>query len=375
MMLATILLPRWCCATVLLVVGWSVLHVRRYYETTARFALSPSSPVESPSLRVGDVRQRSQQQPQIQQEQQPQIQQKPLFQPFNWTNLDLSRKGSCGLSKCFYHSSLKDDEGYLVARSKNGTRYHERLHRVWERAEQMSKLGVEVDDERGENDGTVGGRGRHFFLEPPLNVAYPSRSTLKQLNKMTHGPGKSRHYYGNLQLYNAEVLRRGGATLVVQKVRVAPAPNLICRCYFFRGGDRERGRFKLDDLSSNRDEFRSAVQSREAFMATFLDELKRLARLVADDYFSRLFYDFQFLLDAEGRIHHIDLDRMENTGYVFPNKEGAKLCFGGALRKVAGILLLDGDGDNNTTMAAMATSIDDAVNDLLRLVKVVKIKK
>lgn len=334
MLLNTILLLRW---GLLLLVGWSAL--RHYGMTTFVFPTFYDSVfLASQPLPAVDAHQTQ-------------------HQPFEWSDLDLTQKGSCGFSKCFFRSSLNDDEGYLLAKSKNGTKYNQRMFRVWKSAEQMSK-------EHG---------GRHFLLEPPFEVAFPPRSILKQLNKKAYGPWKTnKRYYGKVKRYNETLLQQAGASLVVQKVRVAPTPNLICRCYFFRK-KKDKGRFKLDDLSASKEEFRLAVRDKRVFMSTFQTELERTVRLLTDGYFSRLFYDFQFLLDGEGKIHHIDMDRMENEGFTFPSQQGAEECFSGALRKVTKVLT--GEHNNTDMMSTYDRWLDEATDNLQSLVKVVKPKK
>ena len=244
---------------------------------------------------------------------------------FDWSDLDLTQRGSCGMTKCFFASARggDGDEGYLIQHSKrNQTKTYEKWQRIWERAEELTS----------NHNGT-----RHFLLDPPLMPVDPPLEVLKKLNAMVFGPGRTNnHYFGKTKRYSA----KSNVGFIVQRVRMAPTPSLISRCYFFGGKKKkkgEEGRFKLDDLSASTDKFRLAVSDENAFMSTFETELRRTIKLLANERFSGLWKDFQFLLDTQGRIHHIDIDRMEERTFRYPSKKGVKQCFDGALSKLAGV--------------------------------------
>jgi len=241
------------------------------------------------------------------------------------------------MTKCFFPSiSAKGDdgeEGYLIQHSKrNQTKTYEKWQRIWERAEEMTLS----------YNGT-----RHFLLAPPLMPVDPPLAVLKRLNAMVFGPGRTNdHYFGKTKAYNGTRGARSNVGFIVQRVKTAPTPGLICRCYFFSGKKKkkgEEGRFKFDDLSASTDKFRLAVSDKNMFMSTFKIELQRTITLLADTSYSSLFKDFQFLLDVQGRIHHIDLDRMEERTFRYPSTKGAKQCFGGAFSKLTRVL----NGDYN----------------------------
>ena len=245
---------------------------------------------------------------------------------FDWNDLDLTQRASCGMTKCFFASARDGggEEGYLIQHSKrNQTKTYEKWQRIWERAEELTSS----------HNGT-----RHFLLDPPLMPVDPPLEVLKKLNAMVFGPGRTNnHYFGKTKRYRATP----NVGFIVQRVKAAPTPSLISRCYFFGGEKKkkgEEGRFKFDDLSASTDKFRLAVSDENAFMSTFETELRRTIKLLADERFSSLWKDFQFLLDNQGRIHHIDLDRMEERTFRYPSKKGAKQCFDGALSKLASVL-------------------------------------
>ena len=252
----------------------------------------------------------------------------PIAHAFDWSDLDLSQRASCGMSKCFFPSRRGDnDEGYLVQHSKsNQSKTHQKWLQTWERAEEMTSS----------YNGT-----RHFLLDAPVMPENPSLEVLQRMNEMVFGPGKRDNYFGKTKGYNATLKSKSKSGFIVQRVKTAPAPSLICRCYFFgrkSAKKGEEGRFKFDGLSASTDNFRQAVANDKAFMSTFKVELQRTIRLLADDRYRSLFKDFQFLLDIQGRIHHIDLDRMEEKTFRYPSRKGAKQCFDGALSKLTRVL-------------------------------------
>ena len=245
---------------------------------------------------------------------------------FDWNDIDLTQRGSCGMTKCFFASARGGGggkEGYLIQHSKrNQTKTYEKWQRIWERAEELTSS----------HNGT-----RHFLLGPPLMPVDPPLEVLKKLNAIVFGPGRTNnHYFGKTKRYSA----KSNVGFIVQRVKMAPTPSLISRCYFFGGKKKkegEEGRFKFDDLSASTEKFRLAVSDENAFMSTFETELRQTIKLLADKRYSGLWKDFQFLLDTQGRIFHIDLDRMEERTFRYPSKKGAKQCFNGALSKLAGV--------------------------------------
>ena len=253
----------------------------------------------------------------------------PSSNVFDWADLDLTKRASCGMTKCFFPSKRgENDEGYLVQYGKtNQSKTHQKWLRTWERTKEMTS-----------NYNAT----RHFLLDAPAMPESPPKQVLKRMNEMVFGPGRTNnHYFGYTKGYNATRQSKSESGFIIQRVKTAPIPSLICRCYFFskkRAKRGEEGRFKFDGLSASTDNFRLAVQDEKAFMSTFKVELQQTIRLLADERYMSLFKDFQFLLDVQGRIHHIDLDRMEEKAFRYPSAKGAKQCFDGALSKLTRVL-------------------------------------
>lgn len=247
---------------------------------------------------------------------------------FDWSNIDTTEMGSCGMRKCFFRASTKkaatgttaqqQDEGYLVAKQciKDAKYdYLDRMVRTWEVTKRL---------EREDNL-------RHFLLEPPQKVGTPPQKDLALLNSIARTPGnkdESEQYYGN---------ETSPMNLVIQKVKEAPSPALIPRCYFTPKG--RGGRFFFDHNSGSMKEFDNLVQNKTKFMLTLQEELRHLVDVLIKE--PRLYNDFQFLIDSEARVHHIDLDRIEQSGYTAPTKQAFDNCFNSMLGNI--ISILDGD--------------------------------
>lgn len=248
--------------------------------------------------------------------------------------LNTTKGGACGYRKCFFHSNVNDQEGYLIARG--GFDYMPRLERIWKVARRLDRKH----------------HIRHFLLEPPHLVQMPTASTLMQLNKMARrsvrDTRKNSYYYGYTEEEAYAQARRENPdtahTVAIQRVQLAPSPNMIVRCSFFRAG--RGGDFQFDDQSSPKNEFAQAVAhhyesstadaSRE-FMEAFTKEMKQMIRLLGQE--PELWYDFQFMLDFSGAIYHIDLDRIEMKGKRKPSSKGAESCLRGILKGVREAIL------------------------------------
>jgi hypothetical protein len=251
---------------------------------------------------------------------------------FDWNNIDTTEKGACGMRKCFFRSSkksapaastastaeLQQREGYLVAKqcTKDAKYdYLDRMMRTWDVTKRLER-----ED-----------RFRHFLLEPPQKVGTPPKQNLAALNSIAKTPGskdENEQYYGN---------ETSPMNLVVQRVKEAPSPALIPRCYFTPRG--RGGRFFFDHNSGSMKEFDNLVANKTQFLHTLQEELLHLFDVLVKE--PRLYNDFQFLVDSEARIHHIDLDRIEQSGYTAPTKQAFDNCFNSMIGNI--IRILDGD--------------------------------
>ena len=248
---------------------------------------------------------------------------------FDWSNIDTTKMGACGMRKCFFRATStkkaatgtttqQQGEGYLVAKqcAKDAKYdYLDRMMRTWEVTKRL-----ESEDNL-----------RHFLLEPPQKVGTPPQKDLTLLNSIARAPGskdENEQYYGN---------ETSPMNLVIQKVKEAPSPALIPRCYFTPKG--KGGRFFFDHNSGSMKEFHHLVQNKTQFLLTLQEELRQLVDVLIKE--PRLYNDFQFLIDSEARVHHIDLDRIEQSGYTAPTKQAFDNCFNSMISNI--MLILDGD--------------------------------
>jgi len=249
---------------------------------------------------------------------------------FNWSDLEMSQRAQCGMHKCFFPSrsrsrktkgdpSLVGEEGYLVANEcttqnteKNKT-YYEIAQDSWNRAQKFKK------------DYDIA--FRHFLLEPPQLVSIPSADVIDQMNSIawrtkTKPRSKDAEYYGKTTSKYCH-----SSNIVLQKVKVAPQPYLIPGCFF----NKRKTGFMWHNGDLEIERFRLAVATKKNkkedgwFMLTFEEEFQRLKVLLKKE--NQLWKDVQFLLDADGYIHHIDIDRMEIMWPNFPEKNQQANCF------------------------------------------------
>ena len=170
------------------------------------------------------------------------------IQTFDWSSIDTTGMGACGKRKCFFRSSTPtaahQDEGYLVARQCAKDAKYDYLDRMMRTWEVVNKL------EREDNL-------RHFLLEPPQKVGTPPKEDLARLNSIAKGPGnknENEQYYGN---------ETSQMNLVIQKVKAAPSPALIPRCYFTPKGF--GGRFFLIPTADRRRNLIVSLQTKHNF--------------------------------------------------------------------------------------------------------------
>lgn len=188
--------------------------------------------------------------------------------------------------------------------------------------------------------------------ENSLLSSSPSSYFEEKGSDTTSGRSNSNNYFGNDTSHNF----CGSNYVIVQKVRVAPNPNLVVRCYFSKAG--KQGRFLLQDRTA-RIRFKRYVlryggwkQWRnigESFLRTIQNELNDLVRITELE--GRLWRDFQFLVDTEGRIYHIDVDRIEQEEFPLkPPKEKARnRCIQNTLAFFEKLII---SGTSTTSMAA-----------------------
>ena len=289
---------------------------------------------------------------------------------FSWDTIDTEHQALCGNRKCFFRTTttptnrsyydtaaasgdnnavVSSRVGYLIANEcTNYTRdtkdYYGMLQHSWsvfhtleqkiqhENNNNNSSSSSSNSNNSSSNSSSVQQRHlRHSYLAPPLRILLPPPEVVERLNyvtykgenhKIIHAPT----FYGQNTNHNYCRSRH----VIIQKVRVAPEPNMIVRCYFSPKGKKgifslqerkKRFQFKQHIVEGGNNNKHTAIQS---FLQTFTQELDTFLRSMEE--IPNLWYDFQFMIDYHGRIYHIDIDRMEQTEDDFPKPIARARC-------------------------------------------------
>ena len=195
----------------------------------------------------------------------------PRFRP---ADLDVGGSVPCGKKKCMFPLRSDPGTGYLVA-AEAGERRLDRARLAWRYASHLER--------------TYG--ASHLFLGPPaeeeLDAAQAARLNGADLSRLEVNGRAS----GSLP-------RFGEGAVLVQRVRVAPDPSLLVGC----------GR-KYDHAAERLDAFVGTVPDPGRFALT-LGRTANVTRDVLRYPGNRcLFRDFQVMLDADGNLYQLDLDR------------------------------------------------------------------
>lgn len=198
---------------------------------------------------------------------------------FQLENLDTSKRVPCGANKCFFQLKTDVTVGYLVQpdvfRYDTNTSPDElfkTLEVSWEFAEQLRR-----------NHGI-----KHFLLEAPTKIQI-DKGLAKQLNSNIWSEARGVQY-------DTDRFREG-STAFIQKVRLAPKPNLIIGCTAS----------KREQFKRNAGAFLAQVNDKKGFARHFAENMKS-ARSILDSE-PCLFKDFQLLLHTDGELFHLDFDR------------------------------------------------------------------
>lgn len=200
---------------------------------------------------------------------------------FNISDLDWTRRASCGAEKCFFHSKSDNQIGYLLAPSseKRSSRF-QALDGAWELAERLRRVyGIQ-----------------HFLLAPPTNITVTERLDFR-LNRNLWSESSRKAI--SVSTKHAKRYPKG-STIVVQKVERAPKQNIILGCKDS----------KLNIIDSTIDAFARHVKYKESFTLRFQQNLAEVRQLLLKE--PCLIHDFQVFVDTRGRIYHLDFDRCFN---------------------------------------------------------------
>lgn len=200
-------------------------------------------------------------------------------------DLQLSDKVPCGKEKCFFASKLDSTVGYLVARGSYNdfadTSKLERLQQGWKLAKTLEKKH----------------KIQHFLMDGPKTIPVSDHlASLMNQNLWFETRDKALDEVVKKRLRTRYPTQ---SQAFVQKVKVAPTPNLLMAC-----------------AESNRPHFERHVDAflfgvSPKFLKTFRKNLDKTRKLLKKE--PCMVRDFQVLVDKNGVFYHLDFDRCFNS--------------------------------------------------------------
>mmetsp|Transcript_24169 Transcript_24169/g.27015 ORF Transcript_24169/g.27015 Transcript_24169/m.27015 type:complete len:412 (-) Transcript_24169:19-1254(-) len=208
---------------------------------------------------------------------------------FQWDDVQVTQnvKGMCGHYKCFWKSISNPNEGYLITSQRDGT------YNTMKKAYQFAKDVIETKC-----------HAKHLYLDSPQKVKVKA-SFIQRLNKLTqsdHDAWLDELYPRKTAALRARKKARNifqGQILVVQKVAVAPTPNLNVGFNDMKKWEQSVN----DSLPTFRNEIDIAMNQLEMKL-----ESERKGLQCVMDASDTYWYDLQGLIDTKGGYYHIDFD-------------------------------------------------------------------
>jgi len=188
-----------------------------------------------------------------------------------WRDIDYEQSGLCGGVKCFFLSLRDPANGYLVGRPiRNPSGYG---------------IASELEAKHGV---------KHFYSAPPYEEEMPDY--FKE-----HLFEEYKPFYGQAE------------SLVIQPTRAAPEGSIIVRCYY------PRNRVLLKRLDQ------VLVYMSQKEQSGLMRELNDTIHVVQEK--PELMNDFQMMIDRQGHVYHLDLERVAEG---MPNRQ-TRINFAGCL--------------------------------------------
>jgi hypothetical protein len=201
--------------------------------------------------------------------------------PYNEETFELDNLGQirCGGKKCFVRLKSNQQVGYLIAHEGAGFRAHiyKEFNRTWTLAKRLKQ---------DYNVSTL-------LLEPPLQVLDKDIHFLHLLNARLATVREDEEKAIRISTKQA---------LIVQKVQVAPEPNMFWQMWWAKAHSQDL-KVYMHFLNF------SVTGDKGNFSRNLLGNLSVTRQILQDKKYSCLNTDFQFIIDYEGGIHYIDLDR------------------------------------------------------------------
>jgi hypothetical protein len=201
--------------------------------------------------------------------------------PNNEETFELENLGHirCGGKKCFVRLKSNQQVGYLMAHEGAGFVEHiyKEFNQTWTLAKHLRQ---------DYNVSTL-------LLEPPLEVLDKDILFLHQLNARLATDRKDERK--NIRISTER-------PLVVQKVRVAPEPNMFWQMWWAQELSQDL-KVYVHFLNA------SVTGDKRIFSRNLVGNFSVTRQILQDKEYSCLNTDLQFIIDYEGGIHHLDLDR------------------------------------------------------------------
>lgn len=184
---------------------------------------------------------------------------------FWWKDIDYDLPWQCGRIKCFFFSTKDPTNGYLVA----DQRHEHQSKQTYQYAQKLeSEYGI-----------------RHFFSGPPFETTIPEYFAERMAAAGNDNQNSNDRF-------------DGATSVVVQPSRSAPEYSIIFKC------TKVRLYHTLDHVIN---------YGREGYEERLLEELATTFGVVESN--PGLVFDFQVMIDLDGRIYHLDLDRVYSWTY------------------------------------------------------------
>lgn len=208
-----------------------------------------------------------------------------LNRTFNWDDLDLNqtKKAMCGFHKCFFLDKLDPNIGYLFDTEKKDRNATGNLILQNKAFDQAQRLKVEY-------------KIRHFLDGPSFIDKVPTSRMGDRMNSMINIVGVGKTLKKNRRPRYFE-----NTNVIVQRNRVGPIPHALIGCQKRR---KEHSIQNIEKLINNS----IKPSDRMRFYEHFHDELNSTAKLLQKE--PLLVNDFQVMIDTNGRVYHLDFERM-----------------------------------------------------------------
>ena len=205
-----------------------------------------------------------------------------LNRTFNWDDLDLNqtKKAMCGQNKCLFIDKLDPNISYLIKTGNKNFNTTASLILQNIAFDQAQRLKVEC-------------KIRHFLDGPLFIDKVPTSKIGDRMNSMINivVVAKARNkprYFEN-------------TNVIVQRNRMGPIPHALIGCHKKK---KQHSIQSIENLINNS----IKPSDRMRFYEHFHDELSSTTKILQKE--PLLVYDFQVMIDTNGRVYHLDFERM-----------------------------------------------------------------